>query len=97
MQELDELIVEIEEYLNIMETERQRTAAEAFPSELRDNVTTEQVETALKMIRHAPNEKRIKQIVKQLDADGDGKVFLKEIMDLNKELDAMAEETHLKK
>jgi LETM1 and EF-hand domain-containing protein 1 len=83
LKELDELIEEIEEYLKLMDSQRQ-TISDAISSNFRNNITTEQLESALKSIRHPPNEDRIKNIVKRLDKDGDGKIFLQEILELGR-------------
>lgn len=60
--------------------------AESFTADLQGNLTTEQLETALKMMRNPPDESRIKSIVKRLDKDGDGRVFMDEIMQLADEV-----------
>lgn len=43
-------------------------------------LTIEDLEKVLKIIEVHPNDERIKQIVKQLDKDGDGLVALNEII-----------------
>ena len=85
LQELDDLIVEIEEYLNMMDLPKEASVA-TINTDLQGNITTQQLETALKMIRHAPNEDKLKKIVRKLDKDGDGRVFLKEILELSEEV-----------
>jgi LETM1 and EF-hand domain-containing protein 1 len=83
LKELDDLIREMEDYLAAMDTEQAKND-DVFGGV--QNVTTEQIELALKMMRAPPNEQRIKKIVHKLDADGDGRVFMKEILELAQEL-----------
>ncbi len=69
-----------------MDTEKEGYTASSLKTDLQGNITTAQLETALKMIRHPPHEDRIKNIVKKLDKDGDGRIFLKEILQIASEL-----------
>ncbi|KAF9990126.1 hypothetical protein BGZ75_003453 [Mortierella antarctica] len=55
---------------------------QAFQTNERGEVTVADLEAALKVIRHAPAEENIKQIVQRLDADGDGLVLLDHIVQL---------------
>ncbi|KAG0324786.1 hypothetical protein BGZ99_001455 [Dissophora globulifera] len=55
---------------------------QAFQANERGELTVKDIESALKVIKHAPDEEKIKQIVKKLDVDGDGLVLLSLIVDL---------------
>ncbi|KAF8939632.1 hypothetical protein BGZ58_009133 [Dissophora ornata] len=55
---------------------------QAFQANERGELTVKDIESALKVIKHAPDEENIKQIVKKLDVDGDGLVLLSHIVDL---------------
>ncbi|KAF9290976.1 hypothetical protein BGZ68_005563 [Mortierella alpina] len=55
---------------------------QAFQTNERGEVTVADIEAALKVIRHAPAEENIKQIVRRLDVDGDGLVLLDHIVQL---------------
>ncbi|KAF9116138.1 hypothetical protein BGX27_004721 [Mortierella sp. AM989] len=55
---------------------------QAFQANERGELTVTDIESALKVIKHAPDEEKIKQIVKKLDADGDGLVLLSHIVEL---------------
>lgn len=46
------------------------------------NITISDLEGALKLIQAHPNDDRIKKIIKNLDADGDGLVALQEVLKL---------------
>ncbi|KAG0347882.1 hypothetical protein BG004_006678, partial [Podila humilis] len=48
----------------------------------RGELTTRDIAGALKVIKHAPKEENIKEIVKRLDVDGDGLVLLSHIWEL---------------
>jgi LETM1 and EF-hand domain-containing protein 1 len=89
LKELDDLIKEMEEYMNAMESERTRNLSDSISSDVKADVTTEQLEAALKMMRHPPDDQRIRKIVKRLDADGDGRVFLQEIISLANEVEEL--------
>ncbi|KAF9171650.1 hypothetical protein BGX20_007194 [Mortierella sp. AD010] len=55
---------------------------QAFQANERGELTVKDIEEALKVIKHAPGAENIKQIVKKLDADGDGLVLLSHIVEL---------------
>ncbi|KAG0047052.1 hypothetical protein BGZ83_007795 [Gryganskiella cystojenkinii] len=55
---------------------------QVFQANERGELTVEDIETALKIIKHAPDEESIKRIVKKLDVDGDGWVLLSHIVEL---------------
>jgi LETM1 and EF-hand domain-containing protein 1 len=55
---------------------------QAFQANERGELTVKDIESALKVIKHAPDEEKIKQIVKKLDVDGDGLVLLSHIVEL---------------
>ncbi|KAG0244270.1 LETM1-like protein-domain-containing protein [Mortierella sp. GBAus27b] len=55
---------------------------QAFQANERGELTVKDIESALKVIKHAPDEEKIKQIVKKLDMDGDGLVLLSHIVEL---------------
>ncbi|KAF9361787.1 hypothetical protein BGX26_011782 [Mortierella sp. AD094] len=55
---------------------------QAFQANERGELTVTDIEEALKVIKHAPDAEKIKQIVKKLDADGDGLVLLSHIVEL---------------
>ncbi|KAF9956035.1 hypothetical protein BGZ70_010046 [Mortierella alpina] len=55
---------------------------QAFQTNERGQVTIADLEAALKVIRHAPAEENIKQIVQRLDADDDGLILLDHIVQL---------------
>ncbi|KAF9365324.1 hypothetical protein BGX34_010450 [Mortierella sp. NVP85] len=55
---------------------------QAFQANERGELTVKDIESALKVIKHAPDEEKIKQIVKRLDVDGDGLVLLSHIVEL---------------
>ena len=80
LSKMDELIREIEDYLAIMDSDPAQLRTELRDN--KENITTEELETAIRLIRDPPDEKRIKRIVKKLDTDGDGRVFIDEIMQM---------------
>ncbi|KAF9426516.1 hypothetical protein BGZ76_002730 [Entomortierella beljakovae] len=55
---------------------------QAFQANERGELTVKDIEEALKVIKHAPDEENIKHIVKKLDVDGDGLVLLSHIVEL---------------
>ncbi|CAO3572625.1 unnamed protein product [Mortierella alpina] len=55
---------------------------QAFQTNERGEVTIADLEAALKVIRHAPAEENIKQIVRRLDVDDDGLILLDHIVQL---------------
>ncbi|KAF9198423.1 hypothetical protein BGZ49_000757 [Haplosporangium sp. Z 27] len=55
---------------------------QAFQANERGELTVKDIEEALKVIRHAPDGEKIKQIVRKLDSDGDGLVLLSHIVEL---------------
>ncbi|KAF9555412.1 hypothetical protein BGW38_009255, partial [Lunasporangiospora selenospora] len=55
---------------------------QAFQANERGELTVADIESALKVIKHAPDADNIKQIVKKLDVDGDGLVLLSHIVEL---------------
>lgn len=81
---MDDLIREVDECLVAMESERQ---VDFVSTLVETQISTDELEMALKTIRHAPDEKRIRNIVKRLDTDGDGRVFINEILKIAEEMD----------
>jgi LETM1 and EF-hand domain-containing protein 1 len=71
-----------------MDMKQQGDIANTIQADLQGNITTEQLETVLKMMRQPPDEPRIKKIIKKLDADGDGRIFVQEILELAAEVGA---------
>lgn len=68
-----------------MEKEHAKESGSTFPrinATEAGHITTADLEEALRVIRHAPDNSQIKRVVKQLDADNDGLVLLKHIVDL---------------
>jgi len=55
---------------------------QAFEANERGELTVKDIEAALKVIKHAPDEENIMHIVKKLDVDGDGWVLLSHIVEL---------------
>ena len=55
---------------------------QVFEANAQGELTVEDIEAALKVIKHAPEDENIKHIVKRLDVDGDGWVLLSHIVEL---------------
>ncbi|KAF9430825.1 hypothetical protein BGZ94_003614 [Podila epigama] len=55
---------------------------QAFQANERGELAVEDIEAALRVIKHAPDADNIKSIVKRLDVDGDGLVLLSHISEL---------------
>ncbi|KAF9953870.1 hypothetical protein BGZ72_005091 [Mortierella alpina] len=78
---LEKMISKLDQELEAFEAAVGNTL-QAFQTNERGEVTVADVEQALKVIRHAPAEENIKQIVRRLDIDGDGLVLLDHIVQL---------------
>ncbi|KAF9568318.1 hypothetical protein EC968_002971 [Mortierella alpina] len=78
---LEKMISRLDQELEAFDAAVGNTLQMFKPNE-RGEVTVADLEAALKVIRHAPTEDNIKQIVKRLDADGDGLVLLDHIVQL---------------
>lgn len=84
---LEKMLGKLDKELDLFEREQQHSTG--FP---RVNVTeagqisTADLEEALRVIRHAPDSDLIKKIVKQMDLDSDGLVFLEHITEIAKQV-----------
>ena len=54
---------------------------------LEGQISIEDLEVTLRVIQDLPNDERIKKIVKKLDVDGDGKIAIKELLNLVEDKD----------
>ncbi|KAI1315154.1 hypothetical protein EDD11_001259 [Mortierella claussenii] len=77
---LEKMIAKLDQELKAYDAEGNKL--QAFQANERGELTVKDIESALKVIKHAPDEEKIKQIVKKLDVDGDGLVLLSHIVEL---------------
>ncbi|KAG0358073.1 LETM1-like protein-domain-containing protein [Gamsiella multidivaricata] len=77
---LEKMIAKLDQELQAFDAEGNKL--QAFQANERGELTVKDIESALKVIKHAPDEEKIKQIVKKLDVDGDGLVLLSHIVEL---------------
>ncbi|ORZ28861.1 LETM1-like protein-domain-containing protein [Lobosporangium transversale] len=77
---LEKMIAKLDQELQAYDAEGNKL--QAFQANERGELTVKDIESALKVIKHAPDEEKIKQIVKKLDVDGDGLVLLSHIVEL---------------
>ncbi len=78
---VDKMISKIEKQLSDYDTEIGSKLNLVRPDEA-GNITISDLEEALTVIQAHPNDERIKKIIKNLDADGDGLVALQEVLKL---------------
>jgi LETM1 and EF-hand domain-containing protein 1 len=78
---VDKMISKIENELSKYDIEIGSKLNILRPNE-EGNVTINELEEAMKVIKQFPNDERIKKIVKKLDADGDGYVALQSLLEL---------------
>ncbi|RUS20608.1 putative mitochondrion organization and biogenesis-related protein [Endogone sp. FLAS-F59071] len=79
---LEKMLKRLDKELDLMEKEHSGSTFPRINATEAGQITTADLEEALRVIRHAPDNSQIKRVVKQLDADNDGLVFLNHIVDL---------------
>ena len=78
---VDKMIKKIEEQLSAYDVEI-GTKLNLIRPDDKGQITNTDLENALKVIQNHPNDDRIKKIIQKLDADGDGLVALKQVLEL---------------
>ncbi|RUS34742.1 LOW QUALITY PROTEIN: hypothetical protein BC938DRAFT_478778 [Jimgerdemannia flammicorona] len=79
---LEKMLKKLDKELDAMEQDHAKETGSRLPrinATEEGQITTADLEEALRVIRHAPDNSQIKKVVKQLDADNDGLVFLNHI------------------